>query len=643
MNSPATPTQRRLWALAHLRPGDPFYNVPFSVRMDGPLDREALDRAVTEVVRRHPALRTTLRQVDGELTRVVAPPAPVVLPSGPVDMGAFAREPFDLSSGPLFRARLVRDGDREHRLLVNVHHVVFDGASHDLFLDELTALYDAFTRGEPSPLPELPPHDAATTDSLDHWVRRLEGIPPVIPLPLKGPRPVTSDYRTARATRLIPPEVVTPLRLVARTRRASMFMLLKAACAVLLHQHGASDVVLGIPTSGRDTVESARHIGYLVKTVVTRTRFTGDPTFAEVLAHVRDDVLSAHEHADLPFEDVAQALGIPREAGHDPIYQVLFGYETAPVARHGGGVRFTPSYLSLDTAKADLDVLLSETEDGLAAHFDYRVDLLDADTVDRMLSRLETVLRRIGEDPDAPVSRLVRPDEEELARLRAWERPAPADVVEPHRLVEASVDRSPDAVAVEARGRTWTYAEVDALANRVARHARARVAVCLPLSGEFVAAVLGVFKAGGTCVLLDPDLPPYLLRAMAQDADVALVLSDAHSGGVFEDLPVTLVDSLDGPADRVTGAAGATFVAHTSESRGVEFDQRALGELLAWARRELPPVACAAPIGSPASGTVLFEVFAARAAGGRVTDEVEAATLVCGTPSLLGRLGPVAP
>ncbi|WP_418960766.1 condensation domain-containing protein [Streptomyces tritici] len=715
---PLTPAQTRLWTAAQLRPRDPFLTVPFAVDLDGPLDREALGRALAELIRRHPALRTRItRGADGEPVQSVRAAAtsggagsgraeaavasreaasdPAEAASGlPVESGLpspesvtpaeaaalaeeLAAEPFDLDGGPLTRLRLLRLGDTAHRLLVAVHHLVFDGASLALFVSELAALYEAFAKGEPSPLPEPPvaygDFLAARTaedlrdraEHLRYWTGRLAGAPEVLELPVSAPRGPAAGHAGDRRTTLVPPAVVDPLRKLARARRCSLYMVLKAAVDAVLSGYGTTDVLTGMALSGRDSTEAAGVVGYLTRPVVLRSDLSDDPQFGELLGRVRGDLLDALDHPDLPMDEVIDALAVGRDPSHHPLYQVAYTHQPAAPAHRAGELVFRAEELRLPTTKADLAIDTLETDDGgLLALADYRTDLLDGADVELLLARLRTVLERVGADPGLRVSALLRPDEAEVRRsLARWNPPRAAATAEAcvHDLVAAQAARTPDAVAVASGPRTWSYGELEERAEELAGRLRALgvgpevlVGVCVPLSFDLVAAELAVWKAGGACVPLDPALPAFLLRIALDDAGVDTVLADPVAAPLFDRTRVRVLTSdlsdavpapTPAPAPASPAAAGprnAAAVLRTSGTTGeplpVVLEHRQLASRLAWAARELPAdvLESVVPLGVPDAPGAVFELFAPLVRGGRVTLPTgEASGTVYAAPSLL--------
>ncbi|MFF0223663.1 condensation domain-containing protein [Streptomyces sp. NPDC004629] len=665
---PLTPAQRRLWALARMRPGDPFFSIPFAVTIDGPLHGPALAQALDHLLRRHPALRTRItRNPAGEPVQAVAAPEPVrpalvdcaeADPAGREKRAAehtarFARTPFALEDGPLFRTELLRLDENTHRLLVAVHHIVFDGASLDVFTSELATLYDAFALGRPAPLPEP---TVSYTDFLTrraeldernraahlrYWTRRLAGAPDVLELPVLRPRPVHSDHAGGRRTTVIPSSVVEPLRRLARGRRATLFMVLKAACDVVLGRFGGTAVLTGMAVSGRDSADSAGIVGYLARPVVLRSDLSDDLAFGELVTRVRDDVLDAHDHADLPFDEVIDALGVTRDMSRHPLYQVMYTHQSAAPVHLAAGARLTVGELRLPTMKVDLAVDTVETDDGLLALVDYRTDLFDAATADRILGRLRTVLERVGADPGRTVFALGLPGEgERVALLDAWNpaRDEPAEERCLHDLVEEQALRTPDAVAVETARQSWTYRELDTAADRVAHRLHAhgtapetRVGICVTETPERVAALLGVLKAGGVCVPLDPALPAFRLRLAVDEIGIDTVVADARSASLFDHTRLHVLQvapAAGGGTPRVrarVSARNAAWILHTSgttsEPRAVVAEHRNLVSRLRWAGRNLPEGALdsVASCGPVDSHRAVFEVFAPLIHGGRVS------------------------
>jgi amino acid adenylation domain-containing protein len=561
---PLSFAQERLWFLDRLEPGSTTYNLPAAWRLGGALDEAALERALGEVVRRHEALRTTFTVVDGSPVQVVAPFDGFALPVeelsglGEPDreaaVGRRTREeaarPFDLATGPLFRAALLRLGAEEHVLLLSMHHVVSDGWSTGVLFRELSALYEAYLAGRESPLPELAVQYAdyavwqreqlageVLDRQLAYWRERLAGAPALLELPTDHPRPAVQTYRGATVPVALSPELLERLQAQGRREGATLYMTLLGAFQLLLSKYGGSDdVVVGGPIAGRTRKEIEELIGFFVNTVVLRTDLSGDPSFRETLRRVREVTLGAYAHQEVPFEKLVAELQPERSLSHSPLFQVMFALQNA-----GGGGGGLPGLevravgAELEIARFDLTLELAATPHGLRGGLNYSTDLFERGTVERMLGHLERVLERVAADADVRLSRLeLLGDAERALVLEAWNRteaeyPGESCV---HELFEARVERTPGATAVRFGDERLSYAALNARANRLAHDLRARgvgpetrVAICLERGPEMVAAVLAVLKAGGAYVPLDPAYPVDRLQYMLADSAPAVVLT----------------------------------------------------------------------------------------------------------------------
>ena len=398
---PLSFAQERLWFLDRLEPGSTAYNIPVAWRLGGALDEAALERELSEIVRRHEALRTVFAEVDGAPVQVVAPFGGFTLPVedlsglGEADreaavrrrVGEEAGRPFDLSAGPLFRAALLRLGAEEHVLLLSMHHIVSDGWSMGVLFRELSALYGAYRDGGESPLPELPVQYAdyavwqreqlegeVLDRQLAYWRERLAGAPELLELPTDHPRPAVQTYRGASVPVELSPELLERLQALGRSEGATLYMMLLGAFQVLLGKYGGGeDVVVGSPIAGRTRGEVEELIGFFVNTLVLRTDLSGDPSFREVLGRVRDVTLGAYEHQELPFESLVAELQPERSLSHSPLFQVMFTLQNAG----GGGAGSALPGLSaggvdaeLESAKFDLSLSLAATARGLRGRAD---------------------------------------------------------------------------------------------------------------------------------------------------------------------------------------------------------------------------------------------------------------------------------
>jgi amino acid adenylation domain-containing protein/non-ribosomal peptide synthase protein (TIGR01720 family) len=613
---PLSFAQQRLWFLDQLEPGSPAYNIPEALRLRGPLEEEALRRALDEVVRRHEVLRTVFRADEGRAVQQVLPPRP--LPLARVDLrglGAADRErqarrlarveaarPFDLARGPLLRAVLLRLADDEAVGLLTLHHIVSDGWSSDLMVRELSVLYEAFSRGLPSPLPELPVQYAdyamwqrewlrgeALERQTAYWRAKLAGAPALLDLPTDRPRPPVAGTRGGIRSFALSAELSERLRELSRREGVTLFMTLLAAFQALLGRiSGAQDVSVGTPVAGRGALETEGLIGLFVNTLVLRTDLSGDPSFRALLARVRETALGAFAHQDLPFEKLVDEMGVERTLAHTPLFQVMLVMQNAGDGRLAlGGVQAEPFATGTATANFDLTLEVQDRPGALYGTLDFRAEIFDGETAERILLWLTRLLEAAAAAPELALSRLpiLGAAERELV-VTEWNRTdarfdGPAFV---HQWIEAQAARTPDAPALTFEGATLAYAEVNARANRLAHALRARgvgpevrVGVCAERSPELVVAILAVLKAGGAYVPLDPAYPAERLAWMAGDAALAVLLAQPGTAGRIPPLPgvqavLLEADPFPGePADEPPATPqgeGAAYVIYTSGSTG---------------------------------------------------------------------------
>ncbi|MDX3187039.1 non-ribosomal peptide synthase/polyketide synthase [Streptomyces sp. MN03-5084-2B] len=551
---PQSFAQQRLWFLDEFEPGGTEYVTSSAVRLRGELDVDALAGAFTALAARHEPLRTTFGSADGHGVQVVHPPAPVPLPvvdAREEDLADLLRadgeQPFDLSAGPLLRAKLIRLAPREHVLTVAVHHIVTDGWSNGLIAEEVGAFYAAALRGEPADLPPLPVQYAdfaawqrgrlaerVLAGQVDYWTERLRELTP-LELPTDRPRPPVRTTRGATREIVVPAAVTARLEQVSRQRETTLFTTLVAACQVLLGRWaGQDDVAVGTVTSGRERPELEGLVGFFVNTLVLRSRVRPDLAFTAFLDEVAAGVRAAFDHQDLPFDRVVDAVQPGRDPSRTPLFQVMVVLQNSP--------RETTRLPGLETEEiaqpataANFDLTLEFQPDGdvLRAALTYNTDLFDAATIDRLAAHLGVLFAGIADHPDRALARLplIGPAERELV-LGAWNDTAVP--VAPHtlpELVAARARRTPDAIAVIG-GESLTYAELDARAGRLARVLAGHgigperiVALALPRSVEIVVAQLAVWKAGGAFVPVDPTYPIERITFMLADARPALVLT----------------------------------------------------------------------------------------------------------------------
>ncbi|MET0396874.1 MAG: amino acid adenylation domain-containing protein, partial [Longimicrobiaceae bacterium] len=567
---PLSFAQQRLWLIDRMEPGSAAYNIPTPLRLRGALDARALRRALAEIVRRHEALRTVFAEADGEPVQTVRPAGPVALPVvelGGLPAGARERElrrladaeggrPFDLRRGPLLRAALLRAGDAEWALLLNVHHIVSDGWSTGILVGEFSALYGAFARGEPSPLPEprVQYADFAAWQrawlsgerleaQLAFWREKLKGAPPALDLPTDGPRPAVPGVRGATLGFALTAEASAAVRALCRREGVTPFMALLAAWQLLLARYAATDdVSVGTAIAGRNRVELEGLVGFFVNTLVLRAELGGRPTVREVLRRVREATLGAFAHQDVPFERLVEELAPERSLRQAPLFQVMFSFQNVDAGSlELGALELAPLAWSGEAAKFDLSLTAREDGGRFGGFVTFRTDLFAPATVERMLEHFATLAAALADDPARLVAALPLMDAAERARvLEAAHGPTRAYPrhLSIHALFERQAARTPGAVAAVFDGGSWTYAELDRraadLAHELVRRRLApetRIGVFLERGPEWLAAMLAVLKAGAVYVPLDPSHPAERTRWVLEDSGASLLLTSGELRG----------------------------------------------------------------------------------------------------------------
>ncbi|ACZ86404.1 non-ribosomal peptide synthase/polyketide synthase [Streptosporangium roseum] len=655
---PLSPAQRRLWLAERLSGGD-AYHFPLVFRLRGALDTGALHQALRDVAGRHEALRTVFAEHEGEPYQSIVPAAEaeprLTVEDCPQEelearIGAAVGRPFDLGAEIPIRAEVLRVAPDDHVVAVVLHHITTDEWSDRPFLTDLGTAYRARAEGRAprwTPLPvqyadytlwqrrllgEPAGHDGEGTRQLAFWTGTLNGLPEEIPLPLDRPRPAEPTGRGGTVRAELPADTSRALRALCAETGTSMFMLLQAAVAALLHRMGAgTDIPLGAPIAGRTDSALDDLVGFFVNTLVLRADLSGDPTFTELLARVRSADLAAFEHQDLPFERVVEALNPPRVPGRNPLFQVMLGYHYRPDGDPqvlGLPTEWWPA--RIQTAKFDLDFTFVDHagEERVTLLLEYAADLADPGTARSLAGRAVDLLGRLAADPDRPISQVpVLTEEERRASLGAWNataRPVERRTV-PELFAEAVRDRG-DQVALVADGRPFTFGELSARVDGIARlllrrgvTAESVVGLALPRA-EMVPAILGVLAAGAAYLPLDPGYPAERLEYMLDDAAPVCVLTTAalapalpagRAGTLLLDDPGTGPSGgppsddaaagraprppLDGPAPEDLPAApppsAAAYVIYTSGStgrpKGVVGTHRGLSNLFGSHREDL--------------------------------------------------------
>ncbi|MBE9159372.1 amino acid adenylation domain-containing protein [Nodosilinea sp. LEGE 06152] len=594
--SPLSFAQQRLWFLYQLAPHNPFYNVPAAIHLAGTLDRSALERSLQEIVRRHAALRTRFTTVDGQPVQVVEPNANVELAVVNLQSVALserdrirqqlataeAQRPFNLTTDSLLRVTLLHFDAAESVLLLTMHHIVADGWSLGVLIRELGYFYTAFVEHQ---LPTLPPLPIQYTDfarwqrnwlqgevlekQLSYWRQQLQDLP-LLELPSDRPRPAVQTYRGATYPLHISPTLSQALETLSQQSGTSLFMTLLAAFQTLLYRYtGQEDIASGSPIANRHRSEVEGLIGFFVNSLVMRSDLSGNPTFRELLGRVRQVALGAYEHQDLPFEKLVEELDPDRDLSRNPLFQVAFALQNAPVqSLELPALTLEPAPLESASTRFDLEVHLWESahglkslwrsQDGLSGFISYSTDLFDRDRIARLVSHFQTLLEGIVANPDARLSDLPLLTSEErqqilydwsigrspLAPLDKGEIGSAAEVsyqgqpgkkpVYFHHTVEAHAKQAPDAIALVTEAQTLTYQELDSQANQLAESLRqlgvrpnSLVGLCAERSADLVIGILGILKAGGAYVPLDPTYPSDRLQFILEDTQISILLTQS--------------------------------------------------------------------------------------------------------------------
>ncbi|WP_441247705.1 amino acid adenylation domain-containing protein [Kitasatospora sp. McL0602] len=552
---PVSFAQQRLWFLDQLSPGSTEYLIPVVLRLTGALDFAALSAAVADLTARHESLRTVFGERDGRPVQLVREADPEVLrvvdgPADPARAAAAAMAPMDLECGPLFRASLHRQGPDEHLLVLTIHHIVCDGWSMDIIAAELGRCYAARCAGGKPELPELPiqyPDFAiwqrswldgpVLAEQLAYWIGQLEGLEPT-ELPADRPRPAIRSVRGATLSFEIPAALSGQLKDLFTAHRVTPFMGLLAAFQLLLAKYcGQRDIAVGTPVAGRSQDETEALVGLFVNTLVMRADLTGDPTFTELLAQVRETALAAYDHQELPFERLVEHLAPARDLSRTPLFQIMFNLRDSRSGAVGWelpGIRVDARPTAGEVAKFDLSMDLAETGTGFTGVLEYATELFDRASVERMAAHFLTLLAGVVADPAARVSRLPLLTAAEQHRLVTdWNRtqvPVPAACV--HELVSRQATATPERTAVVCDGRRLSYRELEEQANQVAhRLIRAGVGpetlvgLCVERGPELLTGLLGILKAGGAYVPLDPAHPRERLTFVLDDVAAPVVLT----------------------------------------------------------------------------------------------------------------------
>ncbi|MFL9459672.1 non-ribosomal peptide synthase/polyketide synthase [Scytonema tolypothrichoides VB-61278_2] len=670
---PLSFAQTRMWFLDQFEPNTALYNIPIALRIVGTLNQSALEQSLQEIIARHEALRTNFIAVDGQLTQIIQTQrnwtVSVVdlqhLSTAEQEIAAqqlaqqHATQTFELATQALVRATLIVLSETEHALLVCMHHIVSDGWSMGVFVQELASLYTAYSQGQLSPLTPLPIQYAdfalwqrqwlqgnVLQSQLDYWQKQLADAPTLLTLPADRPRPAVQTFAGTYQKFALSVELTQKLKKLSQEQGVTLFMTLLAAFDTLLYRYtGQEDILVGSPIANRDRSELEGLIGFFVNTLVLRTHVSGNPSFSELLARVREMALDAYAHQDLPFEMLVEALQPERDLSHAPLFQVMFVLNNnSQYQLDLAGLTVSPLAVESGTAKFDLTLGMENTPTGLVGAWEYNTDLFDASTIKRLTDRFVTLLEGIVANPQERISQLPLLTTTEQQQLLVEWNNTQADYPENkciHQLFEEQVERTPDAVAVVFEGEQLTYEQLNTRANQLAHDLRSLgvkpnvlVGVCVDRSIEMVVGLLSILKAGGAYVPLDPEYPTERLRFMLEDAQVSVLLTQQHLSKKLLEHQARIVyldtgacefaQTSEIPNVSEVTSSNLAYVLYTSGSTGrpkaVAIEHRSPVALVSWAKEiftkeELAGVLASTSICFDLS---VFELFVTLSVGGKV-------------------------
>src|SRR6202158_1852870 len=613
---PVSYSQEQVWVHAQLVPDIPLYNEPVTIHYSGDLEIPALEESFNEILRRHEAWRTCFTVVDGKPLQDVKSDLSISLPvvdlrhlpeelrdSTAVSIATEdARRPLDLTQVPLFRARLIRLGDRQYRLYPVLTHIIFDGvAIYRIFLPELAALYQARVAGRPSPLPELdiqypdyscwqrkslPPDSLA--EHISYWRRQLGDDLPVLNLPSDHPRPPVQTFRGIMYPFTLTPSLTDAVKSLSRKEGVTLFQTLLAGFAALLCRYsGQDDLPIGSATAGRDRPETTPLLGYFLNTVVLRANLSEDPGFGELLRRMRNLTMEVLDHDCVPFGQLIHELNVPRDLSLNPVFQVMFSLEP-PMPDVDPAWHLTQMDVDTEATKYDLYLELDERRDAILARFHYSTDLFDRTTIVRMSEHWMKLLEGAARDSSLRVSQLPLLSEQERSQIVVeWNRTRSQYALSGgiHDLFNAQCERTPDNTAVHEGERRLSYRQLQERSNRLAHYLRklgastgTRVALCVDRSFDMFVGLLGILKTGAAYVPLDPSHPPDRMASLLEDAEPAVLITQQKllANAPVHRVPTVVLDadwhkiareSADFPTSDVQWDAPA-YVLYTSGSSG---------------------------------------------------------------------------
>jgi len=667
---PLSFAQQRLWFLYQLDPESPFYNIPTSLRLSGLLDTQALKSSINDIIKRHEALRTAFISEGKEAVQKIYPDLSIDLPIEDLTQlkdeeqetaikhlsDEEVRKPFNLDQLPLLRCKLLRLKDTEHILIINIHHVVSDGWSMSVFNKELKAFYAHHAAHVPVTLDDLPvqycdfsvwQREWMSGDVLDeqlgYWTEELRDASPLLEMPLDRAYPPAKSYRGKRIRYMLSANLTESLKQQAKQNNATLFMFLFAAFNLLLSKYTRQqDIVVGSPIASRTRQEIEPLIGFFVNTLALRTDLSGNPTFRELLARVRETTLGAYDHQGLPFEKIVEELKPERSLSYSPLFQVAFALQSASTkTMQLEGIDIQPVEINSGVEKFDLTISAEETSEGLRLLWSYNTDIYNQDTIERMAGHYQALLEQIVKHPDKPISEYELLTSEERQQLLVDWNATATDCPRDQcilQLFETQVAHSPDAVAVVYQDQSLSYADLNARANRLAHYLIEQgvgpdtlVALCLERSLDLIVTVLGILKAGGAYVPLDPGYPKDRLAFMLEDTQAPVLITQSSLQATLPPHGATVL-CLDNAVDPLATFAEANpalrtqphhlaYIIYTSGStgqpKGVEICHRSLINLVTWHQRtyELSTQDRTTLLAGPAFDASVWEIWPTLTAG----------------------------
>ncbi|MBK5542603.1 amino acid adenylation domain-containing protein [Pseudomonas sp. TH07] len=620
---PLSYAQERQWFLWQLEPDSSAYHIPTALRLRGSLDVTALELAFNALIARHDTLRTTFLHDGEQASQIVHPQLTISLKPQPLPEVADgaqrdaqiqalveqqAAQTFDLQQGPLLRINLLRVAEDDHVLVLIQHHIVSDGWSMQVMVDELVQLYVGFVEGSLVTLPELPIQYAdyaiwqrhwmeagGTQQQLKYWLEQLGDQQPVLELPCDHPRGAVQSHRGARFDLPLSPELSAGLQALAQRENVTLFMLLLASFQTLLHRYsGQTDIRVGVPTANRNRVETDRLLGFFVNTQVLRAEIEGRLPFDQLLQQVKLAVSGAQAHQDLPFEQLVEALQPGRSLSHSPLFQVMYNHQRQDQQARGKRATQLPGLniqgLGWDSHTASFDLTLDtvESADGLWASLTYASDLFEASTIERLAGHWQTLLQGIVDDVRRPVAQLPLLGATQTTHLLIERNAVDMSHVDGllvHQRIAELAAQAPEAPALIFAEQRMSYGELDRRANRLAHRLIAAgvgpdvlVGIALERGLEMVVSLLAVLKAGGAYTPLDPEYPQERLAYLMQDSGMALLLTDSQVAQrlpIPSDLAVLELDGLSLAAHADTApqvtlhSDNLAYVIYTSGSTGL--------------------------------------------------------------------------